>query len=242
MMKQLIFLFVLLLNFSVLFAQKNREKFVSAKKKCKVFYIDTLTNRNVAEIYHVDTNIPGGKQIGDTLAGEHGKYKFYYHNSGGYLYLSMQNIGNRDTANLKGNYPKRMIHDSYVPEPVKRQFAEIVREFLTQEERAVYKQMEWCGRSDNAVSLVVHCRVKRGKIRELAFAFNSLKLEDVAESARIDPLWGIAYFQKDNMLKNIPVDRYYAIERALIDRLDFTGEEWMKGGQYFRVLIKSFWM
>lgn len=249
MMRKVI-LFILILNYSVGFAQKNREKFISVKRHYDKF-VDTPVNEEV--ILHIDTDIPGGKQIGDTLVGEQVKYKFSYYNNGGYVYLSMQNIENRDAANLTGNYPKRMIQDWYVPESVKRQFAEIVGEFLTPEERAVYRGVVFCDKIQEVNDLIVYCRLKQGKIAELSFVFGSMRAKDVAEMSRIDSLvrvakaeksqvnvsFGEAYAEKTEMLRKIPADRYYAMERALIERMDFSGEEWMKGGKYFRVVISS---
>ncbi len=204
------------------------------------FYTDLLIDKN--EIYHVDTNIPGEKQVGDTLIGKHGKYKFYYYNNGGYLYLVMQNLLNRDTANLKIGNPKGMIHDFEVPSPIIRRFSEIVREFLTQEEREIYKQLIWCGNMNDCGALIIHCRLERRKIKELSFHFDSVRLEDIAKLARVSPLWAWAYFKKDNMLKQISVDRYHDIEQALIERIDFNGEQWIEDGKYLQVVIKSYYM
>lgn len=229
-MKQMILLIVLTLTCGVLCSRAGDDKWCN----------DTLVSKN--EIYHVDTNIPGCKQVGDTLEGEHGKYKFYYNNSGGYLYLVMQNLANRDTANLKEGNPKGMIHDWDIPQGVTRQFSEIVREFLTREEREMYKQVIWCGRNDPSATLIIHCSLEHGKIKELAFHFSSRRLEDIAYQASIYPLFAWAYFKKDNMLKQIPVDRYHDIERALIERIDFSGEQWIKGGKYFRILIEAYYM
>ena len=79
-MKRIILLLILVLNYNVSFPQRVKE-----------------LARDILE----------GKQAGDTLTGKHVKYKLYVDNSG--VYSVLQNLENRDTANLRLISPKRSV-------------------------------------------------------------------------------------------------------------------------------------
>lgn len=171
-----------------------------------------------------------GKQAGDTLTGKHVKYKLYMDNSG--VYSVLQNLENRDTANLRLISPKRSVILA-IPQYFKKQFVEIVSEFLTPSEWAVYEKA--------GGNIMIVCRLKEGKIEELAFWYiRALSLPE--DDSEMQDESGRAIVDKYKLLRQISVDRYHDIEQALIERIDFNGEQWIEGGKYFQVVIKSYYM
>lgn len=166
------------------------------------------------------SDILEGKQVGDTLTGKGVKYKLYRDSENDLFVL--QNLANQDSTGLREAYPDDKIDEYYIPLEVRVKLAAIVGSCLTPEQRAIYNQ-SWVG-------VFIHFRLEQGKIKELAFLF------DKAEEGDVHPL--IKERQEYlRMLWAMPVDRFYKIERALIEEIDWSGEEWAKGGTYLNVLI-----
>lgn len=168
-----------------------------------------------------------GKQVGDTLIGKHVKYKLDIDNAEAFLVL--QNLTNQDTVNLKLISPEGAI-ELAVPESFKEQIAKIVGEFLTREEIVVYKKTV-------AMDIQVKCRLKQGKIAELAFGFSRLLLPE--DDPELQDEFGRSLVDKYRMERHISADRFYEIEKALIKRLDFSDQEWIEDGIYLNLIIDS---
>lgn len=201
MIKQTILLLILALAGNTLFSQIKKEALVDILKD---------------------------KHVGDTLVGKRAKYKLTKDDFD--LFLILQNLENRDSVNLRKVRPEGTLDARKIPQiSIDRQFAKIVSEFLTPEEKAIYKNFP-------AEGFLIFCRMEQGKIKELAFRFT-----DGLVPERDDPEFqneqGRSWIAKCNMVRSIPVDRFYKIEKALIERIDYRGEEWLEGDAYLLVGI-----
>ena len=173
-----------------------------------------------------------GKQVGDTLTGKHVKYKLYVDNSG--VFSVLQNLENHDTTNLRLIDPEGTIRPSTALAHFDELFTKIVGEFLTPLEREIYKKA--------GGDIIIACRLKEGKIEELAFWwFRTLPLPE--DDPDMQDEMGRAIIEKYKMLGQISVDRFYEIERALVERVDFSGQKWLeKEGNYLKMSIDSCYM
>ncbi|WP_065219395.1 MULTISPECIES: hypothetical protein [Butyricimonas] len=177
-------------------------------------------------------NIPEGKQVGDTLTGKHAKYKLYADNSG--VFSVLQNLENCDTVNLRLIDPKGTIRPSTVLACFDELFTKIVGEFLTLSEKAIYKKA--------GGDIIVACRLKEGKIEELSFWWFKM-LPFPEDDPEMQGEMGRAIVEKYKMLRRISVDRFLEIEKALKERVDFSGLEWIeKEGIYLKMSVDSCYM
>ena len=166
------------------------------------------------------SDILEGKQVGDTLTGKGVKYKLY-RDSENYRFV-LQNLANQDSTGLREVYPDGNNEEYYIPQEVSVKLAAIVGACLTPEQRAIYKR-GWTG-------MFIHFRLEQGKIKELAFRFCK------AEEGDVHPL--IKEREEHlRMLWAMSVDQFYKIERALIEEIDWSEEEWAKGRTYLKEVI-----
>ena len=148
-----------------------------------------------------------GKHAGDILVGKHAKLKLYVDPEFGEYVL--QNIQNKDSLQFLTVWEYELISDWDVPREVKKQITQIVGRCLTPEERAIYKKPY------TTTGLSVICRLKKNKIKEVAFLFWGMEeyrklSSDKDSNERLKMIW------------NLSADRFHEIEKAIIN-LDLRG-------------------
>ena len=143
-------------------------------------------------------------------------------------FLVLQDLENRDSTNLRNSWSEGMIEYLAIPRETIMYFTEIVGECLTKEQRAIYK------RTATDV-FFMQFRLGRVKINELAFKFEE------PESGDIDPRFRNSEAEL-KMIWQMLADQFYKIEKALIKKIDLSGEAWAKGETYLEIAIRSYYI